>query len=117
MSRSNISRTASGVATSITRALSGRNVLLHDDLQSQQYAPMLATHQSAYEEWREVCAAIHKEMDEIVVAGRAGARDAWEDRRQRFLELIAKRRMADRAILPAKSRPQRIEIENDKAAK
>jgi hypothetical protein len=56
--------------------------------------------QEAFQEWRRVCQAIQEEMDQLLCAGCPESELEQTQRRKRFEELIRRREVAARDILP-----------------
>jgi hypothetical protein len=57
--------------------------------------------QAAFKEWLLACAAVQKEMDQLITAGIPSSDHERQQRQRRFFELIEKREAAARNILPA----------------
>jgi hypothetical protein len=56
--------------------------------------------QAAFKEWRLACAAIQKEMDQLLTAGGSLSEQERQQRQRRFFELVEEREAAARKILP-----------------
>jgi len=56
--------------------------------------------QNAFAEWRQECAAIEREMDRLISAGRPSSEDERQVRKLQFASLIERREAAARKLMP-----------------
>ena len=56
--------------------------------------------QNAFAEWRRECAAIEREMDRLITAGRPSSEDERQVRKLQFASLIERREAAARKLMP-----------------
>jgi hypothetical protein len=58
-----------------------------------------------FEEWRDECEAIHKEMDRLLAAGRSQTSEARQVRQVQFMALVERRNEAARNLLKQAASP------------
>ena len=73
---------------------------------------MIANTQDAFRQWRQECQVIQEEMDQLLRAGCPESELEQAQRRKRFEELIQRREVVARQILPPR-KPSILDRDDD----